>query len=105
MYIATEPTCSVVNDSIIPRDSHGILTNAMVHVPLHDFQLRYDPSNAIKCALTIIQACFANDQKLCVDPVGIKASRKTEEDGYNRIAYIASILRTCEVGLQSCWGR
>ena len=71
MYIATEPTCNVVNDTIIPRDSHGTPTNATVHVTLANCQLRYNPINVTKCALTIIPAWFANDEKLCVDPVGI----------------------------------
>ena len=80
MYIATEPTCNAVSDTI-RRDSHGILTNATVHVTLQNYQLRYNPRHVIRCALTIIQACFANDEKLCVDPIGKKPSREPKEDG------------------------
>ena len=104
MYIATEPTWKAVNDTR-HRDNRGILTNVMVHVTSYICQFRYDPIHVIECALTVIQACFTNDDKLCVDPVGIKASRETEKDGHNRIAYIASIFRTCEIGLQSGWRR
>lgn len=54
--------------------------------------------------LTIIQACFANDEKLCVDPVGKKAGHETEENSHNRVAFVASVLRFDKVGLQPCWG-
>ena len=103
-YIATEPTCNIVNNTIMLRDSHGTPTNAMVHITSHNGQLRYDPIHVITCALTIIQACFANDEKLCVYSVGIKAGGETEEDGYKHVAKIGSVFRTCEVRGQPCWG-
>ena len=105
MYIATDPTCNIVNNTIMLRDSHGTPTNAMVHITSHNSQLPYDSIHVATCALTIIQACFANDEKLCVDSVGIEASGETEEDGHKRVANITPIFRTCEVGGQPCWGR
>ena len=47
----------------------------MVHVTLQKDQLHHNSLYKFGSALTIIPACFANNEKLCVDPVGEKADR------------------------------
>ena len=60
-------------------------------------------SNIPGGALTIIPACFANDGNLGVDPVGIQANHKTEQNGRSHITHIASVFRIDEIGLDPCW--
>lgn len=59
----------------------------------------------LETALTIIPASFADDENPCIDSVGKEADHNTEQNGRNRVKYMASILGIDEVGLYSCWWR